>query len=85
MDVAAALILSLAGDRDQRLIVKKLLRFSAPGLAVIAVLLRRATIESIRAGNDKCIQEVLLIVTYLTQITTDDGNQNSIISVISAC
>ena len=85
MDVAAALILSLAGDRNQRLIVKKLLRFSAPGFAVIAVLLRRPTMESIRAGDDKCIQGVLLIVTYVMQITTDDGNQNSIISVISVC
>ena len=79
IDVAAALILSVAGSRNQRLIVKKLLRFGCPGLAALTVFRRRPRWSRIRARADECIQKVLHIVTYVTRITHYDENQKSII------
>ena len=84
MDVAATLILSVAGSRNQRLILKKLLRFGCPGLAALTVFRRRPRWSRIRARADECIQKMLLIVTYMTEITYRYENQNSIyISYIS--
>lgn len=77
MDVAAALILSVAGSRNQRLILKKLLRFGCPGLAALTVFRRRPRWSRIRARADECIQKVLLIVTHVTRITHYDENQKS--------